>query len=243
MTKLLELPDFLRLRRQHGFWDHFTGGDVKVGDGSTDIIQYTITADAGGAQGLDVDGVGGIYSIATDGDDNDEAYIETRELVKFAAGKPFIFEALVQYAEANTDDANVVVGVVDAPGANTLADNGGGAAINDSGALIYKVDGGTVWRFKTNLGGGTATDSVSQTTAGGAAYQTLRIEARDVNATDIELVPFVDGVQLKDSNDKPIKHTVTLGTATEMALVAGAKAGGANAETLLIDYWGYEQLI
>ena len=245
MSLKLELPDPLKYRRQWTFFDDFLAEDVKVGDGSTDIIRWTITADAGGAQGLDVDGVGGIYAITTDGDDNDEAYIESREFIKFAADKPLIFEARIQYTEANTDDANVIVGVMDAPAANALVDNGGGITIPNEGFAFYKVDGGTVWNFQSEMAT-VATSSQSETTAGGSSYQTLRCEVDSVTpgtTGDIVLTPYVDGARLIDSTSKkPIQHRVALSAPTEMAIVLGAKAGGANAETLLVDYVCVTQL-
>ena len=234
MTTLLNRDTTLDTIDQHIFFDDFNVEDIVAADVGTE--RWIITADAGGVQGVDLDGVGGIYSIKCDGDDNDEAYIETRELWLFADNAPLIFQTRVSFTEANTDDAGVVVGLVDAPGADQLADTGGACAINNSGALFYKLDGATVWRFKSNAAGGTATDSVSTTTAGGS-YQVLRITATVLSATNIKLTPTIDGNSMLDATTGDvISHTVTSTSATEMAIIAGVKAGGANEETLLIDY-------
>ena len=42
------------------------------------------------------------------------------------------------------------MGLCSAAGANALLDNGGGPAANYSGAVFYKVDGGTTFGAKTD---------------------------------------------------------------------------------------------
>jgi hypothetical protein len=240
MVKLLDAPAELLRRRQFTLFDDFFGFDV--------VERWVVTADAGGAQDLDADGVGGILSIATGGVDNDEAYAESLgEPFLLAADKPIELEARVKFVEANTDDANILVGLMDAPGADSLIDNGGGPKASYSGAVFYKVDGGTNWIVETSLGG-SQTTTTTDVTAGGSSYQTLRIVAQPVSATRIEVSFFIDPAggsnftQCQDAQGRPIKHVVTLGSPTEMALVLGAKAGGANAETLLVDYVACSQL-
>ena len=186
------------------------------------------------------DAVNGILALAcSDGTvgDNDEAYVKsTAELFKFAAGKTLYGECKLQFTEANTDDANVFFGFADAIGANTLVDNGAGMKTSFSGAAIYKVDGGTVWKCITS-NSTSQTVSTSLTTAGGSSYQRLRIEARDVDGVNMEVTFFVDDKPLLDATSrKPIKHNVALASATEMQVGAGAKNGDTNLETLNIDY-------
>ncbi len=120
-----------------------------------------------------------------------------------------------------------------------MLDNGGGPKASYSGAVFYKADGGVNWNVESSLTGSqttTATDSPS----GGGAFQTLRIVAQPVAANRVEAAFFIDVdggsnfVQCRDAEGRPIKHVVTLGSPTEMAIVLGVKAGGANAETLLV---------
>ena len=176
--------------------------------------------------------------------DNNEAYVEsTNELFKFADDKPLTFEARVQYAEAATDDANILVGLMDAPGANSLIDNGGGPKATYDGAVFFKEDGQTVWSVESSNAGTqvstqlTAANSLdnSAKTAGGTAYQTLRIEVQPLTSADAEVRFFIDGVHVA-------KHSISLSGLAEMALVAGVKAGGANSEVLSVDYIGCYQL-
>lgn len=183
------------------------------------------------------DAHGGVISGSTGATDNNEIMVRsTNEVFKFQADAPFYFEVCLQYTEANTDDANVAVGLADAAGANLLVDDGGGAGINSSGVLIYKVDGGTVWRCNSE-NNAVVTDTVSIQTAGGSSYQRLGISGLAVDGTNYEIEFSLDGKPLTDSNNKAIKHTLAYASATEMRLVvAYVKAGSANSETVLVDY-------
>lgn len=239
MTKLVDMPDLLTKARTFGIFDDFTDdqSDITWVDTITDTGTVTIG-----------DAVGGIVALVpSDGTvaDNDEAYIESpNEVFKFAADKPIICEAKVQFTEANTDDANIFFGLMDAIGANSLVDDGAGPKTSYSGAVFYKVDGGTNWWVEASLGATqtavelTATNSLDKTakTAGGASYQKLRIEFRPYSSTAADVLYFIDDVHV-------YKITGFVYTsATEMQVGAGVKNGGANLETLNIDYIGCYQL-
>lgn len=169
--------------------------------------------------------------------DNDEAYLATpNELFIFAAGRPLYGRFRIQFTEANTDDANIAVGFQNAVGANSIVDDGAGVKTSGSTLAIYKVDGGTKW-ICASACNGVATTTTSTTTAGGASYQTLEIVCQDFDTTNMEVVFKCDGVRLKDSNNNDIRHFVPIANATEMSLWAGVKNGGANLETLNLDYW------
>lgn len=239
-VKLLDDPAALVRRRQFDLFDDFLS--------FTDTQLWTKTdGDAGASVAIDADGVGGIVDLTTGATDNNEAYLATtNELFKFADDKPLTFETRIKFTEANTDDANVMVGLMDAVGANSILNNGGGPKASFSGAVIYKVDGETAWKFQTSIGT-TKTTTVSDLTAGGA-WQTLRIVCIPVTSTKVECVPFVDEVggsdfkQLRDANGNLIKHTITLGSETEMDAAVGVKAGGGNSEVVNLDYIGCSQL-
>lgn len=212
--------------------------DFTQTNNTTNLYTATLT-DSGTA--TVVDGARGILPIvASDGTvaDNDESYVQTKiENWLFADNKPMRCGAYVQFTEANTDDANIGFGLLNAPVANTLVDDGAGIRTTGSGVAIYKVDGGTVWKCVTMMNG-TQTVSTSTTSAGGSAYQLLEIEVVDHSPTEIEVVFLVDGKYLVDSTSgQRIVHRVTISSATEMAMWAGVKNGGANLETLNVDYW------
>ena len=228
------LPELLRLRNQFTIQDDFTR-DVDSADWVTTLTD-TGTASVG-------DAAGGILALVpSDGTvaDNDEAYVESaNEVFKFAADKPLLFEARVQFTEANTDDANILVGLMDAVAANSLQDNGAGPPASYSGAVFFKVDGGTVWQTETSLSTTQTTNELTSTnvnnlskksqTAGGSAYQVLRIEYMPYSSTNAYVTFFVDGVAVA-------QHDYVFTSATEMQIALGVKNGGANLETLNVDY-------
>ena len=208
-------------------FDHFITAD-----------RFTATASDGGGV-TETDGAGGLVTIDTSDStagDNDETYLLTsNEIFLLAANKPISFETYIKYAEANTDDANVAVGVCDAVAADTILDDGAGMKATFDGAVIYKVDGGSVWRCMSS-NGTTRTDSISTTTAGGSSYQKLVIKIDHYNTTNCTITYHVDGVQLEDSNGVLIEHKVLYASATEMNAFIGVKNGGANEETVVVDY-------
>ena len=196
----------------------------------------SLVADTGSTCAIDADGVGGIVQLGTDTTDNDETCLaSTNELALFAADKPFYAECRLQYTELTGNAANVAFGFADALGADQITDNGGAAAINSSGALIYKLDGGTVWRCNSE-NNAVATDTVGIQTAGGASYQTLAIEVVPVDATNVEITYFVDTRPITDSRNRPIKHTVAYASATEMDFGVYMKTGTTEALTVNVDY-------
>ena len=228
------LTQLLQTRNQFSITDDFTR-DVDSADWVTTLTD-TGTASVG-------DAAGGILALVPSDAtvaDNDEAYVESaNEVFKFAADKPLLFEAKVQFTEANTDDANILVGLMDAVAANALVDDGAGPKSSYSGAVFFKVDGGTVWQAETSNSTTQTTTELTASnannlankaiTAGGAAYQTLRIEYMPYSATNAYVSFFVDGVLCA-------QHDYIFTSATEMQLAFGVKNGGANNETLNVDY-------
>lgn len=231
MPSAMNLPDAaLKMPQTHGVNDDFT--EFVTGD------KWSVTASNSGGVTMQ-DAVGGQVLIDTSDStaaDNDETYLHTtNELFKLASNKPLEFKARIKYSEANTDDANVIVGVMDAVAADSIQDNGAGPDGTFDGAVIYKVDGGTVWRFMTS-NATTQTDSISTTTAGGSSFQELEIRIRHQDASYCSAVPLVDGVQLKDSNGNLIEHKIAYSGLAEMGAVVGVKNGSTNEETVYVDY-------
>lgn len=226
---LNKAPNLDRLPLQFEFVDDFV--QFITTDEWTSVLTDTGTVAVG-------DAANGIAVItASDGSeaDNDQAYLHTtNELWKFVADKPISFEALVQFTEANTDDANILVGLMDAVAADALKDDGGGPKDSYSGAVFFKVDGGTVWQVESSKTT-TQTTTTTSITAGGAAYQRLTIEWRPISSTEGEVTFAIDGQYLVNSDNLPIVHTVVFTSATEMQLVFGVKNGDTNVEVLNVD--------
>lgn len=233
MPKALSLPPAATYPHlSYGYVEHFQ--HYNSGDRFT-----TVASDSGSV--VVTDAARGLLSIIpSDGTvaDNDETYVKgTNETYLFAADKPFVFEALVRFVEANTDDANIVVGLMSAVAANSLQDNGAGPAASYSGCVFFKVDGDTVWQAETSIGSSQVTTRLDAAgslnriaqTAGGA-WQRLKIECRPISATKMVVDYFINGIHVAHHSD------VTFTNATEMQEAFGVKNGSANLETLQVDY-------
>ena len=208
----------------HEYFDDFNKGVDTV----TTTGQWVKTHD-GAVVASQLDRAGGWCQIITGANDNDEFYLASiGESWLFAASKPLWFEAKVELTEANTDDANIFVGLSDGNGANTLLDNGAGPLASYSGACWFKVDGGTVWQFETSNAGTQVTNTSAGAFASGTAYR-LGFIFDPSNGTTGSITPYLNGTA-------GTAHAITLASLTEMHMVFGVKAGGANAETLKLDY-------
>ncbi len=190
---------------------------------------------------------GGILSLTQDATDNDELYFNTLiQPFLIASGKPMFFEIRLNAAELATSTNNVMVGFLSgATAANQLLDNGGGPVASATMAVIYKIDGGTVWRCRSQVGAAVGqTDTISQqssTPAASGTYSTLRIEVQPISSTVAEVAySMSDGVtgmaQMTDANNNPIKHQLVYTNAVACGAFFGCKTGAANAEVLLVDY-------
>lgn len=191
-----------------------------------------------GASGTNTlnDAAGGTYSIVTAAADNDYHYLASKsEAWRVRAGKPIQFGCRVTLTEANVDDANVVVGLTDTVTAGIIQDNGAGPAASFDGILFYKVDGGTAWNFQTSNGSTKTTTAAAATFTSGTAYE-LAFVVKTSGASDTVAVvdAYVNGV-------KVASHDLTISGMDEMHLILGVKAGGANAETLVVDWVGARQ--
>lgn len=236
-VRLLNLPDDAKvLPHTFGFEDDFL----------EDHVRWTDTAASTGTAAIDADGVGGLIVLTTAAADNDDVYRHTPENFKFAADKPMVATARLQFAEAATNAANVVFGFGDGIAADFLTDNGGGPKTTLSGALIYKKDGETRWRCRTSVGTDYE-DTELDFTAGGSGYHTLRVEVTtSPDGSEIVARYWIDTaggnalIQAREYNVHPsvplVEHRVAIGTPTEMAVVVGVKAGTAAAQALTVDY-------
>lgn len=228
--KVLDLPRSVLERRMYGFFDDF--------EWYISPHRWTaLAADAGTSVAVGASSAGGTVVLTTGATDNNEAAVATTNSPFTIAGdKPLLFEARVQYAEANTDDANVLAGFASGlNGANMLIDNGGGPKAGFSGAGIYKVDGETVWRCVSSIG---AAQSISQSTktAGGSAAQTLRVEIQPIDAATAEVTFYVDDDPLRDAAGCTIRHTLSFSGAAAMQAGVCVKAGGGTSEVVNVDY-------
>lgn len=197
---------------------------------------WTIAGDAT-VSTVNADTVDGILELATAaGTDNHEAYLSKAECWDLASGNELYFEARVRLTEANTDDANIIVGLTDQGGANTLVDNGAGPPASYDGAVFFKVDGTMDWQTETSLtttqetntepdGSGTLA-AADRTDFASDTWYTLGIA---YNGKEGAVYFYIDDVLIS-------KHETTLPTG-QLTVTFGVKNGGANVETLDIDYY------
>lgn len=229
MSKLLAVSDRYSLAdRNFEFVEdflHFVSGDL-----------FTDTSADTGASVSMTDAAGGVVSMVTGTTDNNECYLHTtREIFLFANNKPLSISFRLQIAATSTH--NIAVGLMDAVGANSLLDDGAGPKASYSGAVFFKVDGGTNWNVETSIGSSqttvelNATNSLTKSAvvAGGSANQTLTIEFLPVSSTQGDVSFYVDGVLVY----KQTGFTYT--GATEMQAFVGTKTGGAVECTCLVD--------
>lgn len=229
MTKLIDLLDQLKHRRTFGFMDDF--------DSYTDGERWTkVLANSGtAAVGDDASGILKIEASDNTAAADDESYVHTTNaLFKFAANKPLLFEAAVQFTEADTDNANILVGLMDGIAAGALADSSAGPKSSYSGMVFFKAAGSNVWSCQTSVGA-TQSTTVTSKAAGGAVHQTLTGQWQPISATQAEAAFFIDGLLVA-------RQLFTFTGAVEMQLAVGVKNGSAHLETLNVDYLAAYQL-
>lgn len=226
---------FTNPTRQDDFFDDFNHMDL-VG------LWVDTSTDTGAAPTLATDGESAVV-LTTGATNNNEAYLSSNRLWDVVADKPIVFETRLKYTESATDDANVAMGFCSAAAADAILDDGGGPAASYSGALFFKVDGGTAWQFETSVAGAQTTNTISNVTPGGGTYQSFRIEIRPIDSTTAEVVPLIDSsggnnfVQCKDATTgNLIKHTITYTSYAAAEVMLGVKAGSASSETPRWDY-------
>ena len=176
-----------------------------------------------------IDGAGGIASFATGATGENETYISSMtEAFLFQATKKLFFEARVKLTEANTDDANIIIGLSDTVAADSLLDAGAGPMASYDGVVFFKVLNGTVWQFEASNAAVQDTEASVGAFSDGA-WQTLGFLYDYNDGVTATITPYVDGVA-------GTAVSLTIAGLAEMHILLGAKAGGANAETLLVDY-------
>ncbi|MFN8858489.1 MAG: hypothetical protein ACK50P_23170 [Planctomycetaceae bacterium] len=234
--KLLDLPQAVRERRMFGFFDDF--------EWYLSPHRWTsLAADAGTAVGAGPSAAGGAVVLATSAVDNSECALgPTTRPLRPADDRPLMLECRLQYAEAAVSAANVFVGVADSlASADLLLDNGQGPRPGLHGVGLYKVDGESTWRV-ISVRGGTPLISVSTTSAGGPAPQTLRLEIQPLDASVAEVTFHLDDSQVRDATGLPVKHLFPLAGCPPLQAGVYLKAGSAASESLSVDYIALYQL-
>jgi hypothetical protein len=236
MSVLASVPDSAKsMNLVHGVADDFN--HLVTADTWT-----TIEGDTGASPSIG-DAAGGILTLTTGATDNNECYVHTTaELFLFAADKPIYCEFRMGVVEGNTDDVNLFMGLVNAPAANLLVDNGAGLGADLSAMGFYKVDGETEWRVfgsksttqydellsATNKNNISGASQVAGTT--GPVYKIFTMRFTPTTSTKGNMDWWINETHVAKYFD--FDHS----SATEMALTMGVKAGGATTEVPKWDY-------
>lgn len=242
-TKLLNQDDAYQNVRQFRIFDDF----VEFVDGTV----WDVTKDTTTTVAVDADGVGGLLLMTTNSADNDEAYIDTLEVFKVATDKPIFCLMRAKLACVTDNQADMIFGLMDAVGANAIAD-GSTVATGKHMAVLFKPDGvATLTAQSTSSAAGTYNASTSEISID-EDFATYGILVEPVSSTDKRITYYYDPdggsnwQQLRDTNNNLIQHTWSLADTSaatgELSLMAGVKAGSAEAQVLTIDYIGAWQL-
>lgn len=190
------------------------------------------TADAGATGTTAVtDAVGGVLTLFSDGDDNDEAYLHTiTENFLFANNKPIWFEARLAIVEGSTNAAAVIIGLVSAAGADALQDTEAGPKSSYSGVVFWKVAGGLTLSAEVSIGGTQTPITLTGATYVSGTYYKFGILVVPTSSTLMNVYMYIDGVLVGSATG------VTYTSATEMDAIVGVKSNGSAEENLLVDY-------
>lgn len=177
---------------------------------------------------------GGVYDIVTAAVLDDYHGIRTpSQMWKFVAAKELWLEAAFTVTEAATNASSWLIGLMDTATTGGLQTGASGPLANYSGAVIFKAQGAMTPKLQTSNGATQHTGAALGTVVSG---QQVRIGLYfDGAATTGNVFPFID---IGDGNGwvTGTSQTITLLGLNAMYLMATIKAGGANAETMALDY-------
>lgn len=232
---LVNLPDAaLKARLVHGFLEDFFE--------YVDADLWTLITAVDGSALLADGNIGGAIQIrsATVTADNEDAYLELKtEAFKFAADKPLMLEARVKHSPAATNQANLVIGLMDAVAADAMQDDGAGPKASYSGVVFFTVDGDNTWQVENSITTTQKTTTLDTSGSldgqehayGNGVYEILRIEWTPINSTKGDFRFYIDETLVA------VHTNQTYTSATDMHVVIGVKDGGAgDEETLVVDY-------
>ncbi len=247
MTKVDYHDSLLKRRTYGGFtdWDEYTTAgrwtttNTSTGTGVAAVLATT--------------GPNGILSMAvTDATSNFELCVMmTNSPFLFANNRALMCETYMQFTDVTSNNAIIGFGFMSGTALLSFVDTTGEPKTSFSGAVIYKVPGGTQWKTASSVGAGSAgagTRNVSQSTTpcGGSSYHRLKIIAEAVSSTIMEVTYYVDDHQLQIAGGRPgqsyIKDQLTYTSAAAMGIIHTVKQLSTVPATALWDYTGWEQL-
>lgn len=221
---------------QDDFFDDFTELDV--------VGRWTDTsADAGCAPALLADGTSSSVNLVTAATLNFECLLGSNASWDITSGRPLLFESRFKHTE-NTTFPNIYVGHCSVgKTADQMLDNAGGVAASFSGFGLYKVAGGTYYKFVSSVAATRYGDNTTKSAVQANSWIGFRVEVRPISSTEAEIAPLIDlnggddYHQMRDyTTNQLIKHILTYTSYATAFVTLNVKAGGANAETLTVDW-------
>lgn len=188
---------------------------------------------------------GGGVSITTQAADNAVGSLTlSAKIAVLAAQKPISFAALLTFAEAATNAANVWVGLTSQAVATAMGDNGAGPPADYSGIGFYKVDGGLNWTTEYSVGTTQNTLELTATAAlnkrvqvaGSSSPQLLEIDVTPKTSTTCDVSFKINGVCVARYLDQVYTSILA------MAPVVIIKAGSGTAEVIKVDLIKFAQV-
>lgn len=237
MKTFVEYPDILHADRQLAFTETF----LTIGTSSRGVI----TA-AGTATGLNVNGGGIAIPTAAATDNSKSGWKPIGNIVTLGAGKTAWMGAKLQYTEANTNSANLLVGFISTVIGSALQNDGAGPPSSYSGAVFFKTDGGSAnWSVEVSLAGTQSTAELSASNtidklakpAAGSAYQYLEVLIMPKNATYADVIFKIDGVTVFKVMDWVITSVAA------MSPIAMIMSGSTTPETINLRRVDFAQVI
>lgn len=200
-----------------------------------DVVRFASVDDAATGTNTANATEGGWVSIVTSADDNDYHWnVQAAATFKPATGKPLWFVCRFKHVEANTDDANVFIGLSSVIDNTLMGDDGAGPVADFSGAGFYKVDGDLKLGFITsNATVQTKTAEVITMTSGRIYQVGFHWDPND--GTTSLVTPWVYD-ETAGTRTVGAVHRVALASIAAIRIIYGIKAGDTNAETLSLDY-------
>ena len=229
-------PDVLMADRQLAFSETFL---------TTATSSRGVLTAAGTAAVLNVSG-GGVALPTSTTDNSKSGFKPVGNIVLLAAGKTAWMGAKLQYSEANTNSANLLVGFISTVIASAMQNDGAGPPSSYSGAVFFKTDGGSAnWSVEVSNGGTQSTTELSASNtldklakpAAGSAYQYLEVLIYPKSNTYADVIFKIDGVTVFKVMDW------TLTSIAAMSPIAMIMAGSTTAETLNLKRVDFAQVI
>lgn len=193
----------------------------------TDIVDSGGSAAATNA----VAGVNGFLSIASDGNADDQIWVNGEDYpIILATGKTLWIETRVKLTEASTSASNIAFGLTDETDLEDLIDASGDDKADTEGAMFHKKQGTLLWAV-ANSKATTKDTVVTPVLFTSAAWQRIGMK---IDYPTIQY--YIDGVIAATYSNVLAMPIVPL------TFFWGVAASGENAETLLVDWVKVVQL-